>query len=364
LKSSKPKERVLDENILSAKFETTKINEENELKDDEVKTSIREGVLRVIASSTQCGLTLDNPTFKLIVVFLLAYGLADINVAVRTLATNTLRDVAASELAKTAVDYLLPLLEDCLKSGKVDKTSIEEVPTEKVFETTKASDDRKEGVVIALGAAAVHLNDQSDAIKINEICNMLINALSTPSENVQSSVALCLSKLMKKGQMQDRTEALLSQLMNDCLKGTSLACRRGSAYGISAVVKGSGIATLKKYDIVSRLEEACSTGSSEEKEGALFAIELLSNRLGLLFEPYVIVLLPSLLQSFGDTNIYVRKAANASVGLIMSKLSGHGVKLLMPAVLKALENEDWRTKQASIHMLATMSHCAPKQLAR
>jgi len=66
--------------------------------------------------------------------------------------------------------------------------------------------------------------------------------------------------------------------------------------------KGSGIASLKKFGVVKKLEEACLTGTAKSKEGSLFAIELLSSQLGLLFEPYVIVLLPALLQSFSDTN--------------------------------------------------------------
>ena len=364
LTSTSKKERTFDQNVLNAQFESNTEKEKKVEKDNDQKISVRQGILRVLTASTTCDMKLDESTLKLFVVFLLAYGLSDVNQNVRVSATNALRDVAASSWAKEAIDYLLPLLEASLKSGRADTSYLEGLPTEKVFETTAAGDNRKEGVVIALGAAAVHLNNQDDAAKIDETCDMLINTLSTPSANVQSSVALCLSKLMKKGQMQKRTEVLLSQLMNDCLNGKTLASRRGAAYGVSAVVKGSGIACLKKFKVVTRLEEACSMGSALEKEGALFAIELLSNRLGLLFEPYVIVLLPSLLQSFSDSSIHVRKAANSSVGLVMSKLSGHGVKLLMPAVLEGLENDDWRTKQASIHMLGSMSHCAPKQLAR
>ncbi len=74
---------------------------------------------------------------------------------------------------------------------------------------------------------------------------MLITALSTPSESVQSSVALCLSKLMKKGDLKEQTETFLEEQMKECLHGSSFACRRGAAYGISAIVKGSGIASLK-----------------------------------------------------------------------------------------------------------------------
>lgn len=134
-------------------------------------------------------------------------------------------------------------------------------------------------------------------------------ALNTPSEDVQSSVALALSKLMKKGRTQQRIETLLNDLMTECIHGKSLASRRGAAYGISAVVKGSGIASLKKYEVVKRLEEACTSGSPTSKEGALFAIELLSSRLGILFEPYVIVLLPALLK----VSVCVRMPNSANV---------------------------------------------------
>jgi hypothetical protein len=48
-------------------------------------------------------------------------------------------------------------------------------------------------------------------------------------------------------------------------------------------VKDSGIAILKQYEIVKGLEDAFDTGSTRNIDGALNAIERLSDRLGLLF---------------------------------------------------------------------------------
>jgi len=366
-KIPQPKERTFDKELLESQFATPSTKKQAEVEQDsDDKIATRLGVLRAITalSDSSADVTLDISVLKILVSFLMTYGLADVNESVRNDARNASRDIAASNGASDeAIAFLLPYFESILSTGQADLSCLGALDKDKAPQDVASSDRRKEGVVVALGSAALHLGGEENEEKIDETIDMLLAALTTPSEDVQSSVALCLSKLMKKGRTQDRIETILAELMDNCLEGEKLATRRGAAYGISAVVKGSGIATLKKYEVVKQLDDACSSGTSAAKEGSLFAIELLSERLSLLFEPYVIVLLPSLLRSFSDSSDHVRTAAQHAAGKIMSKLSAHGVKLVMPAVLKAFDDPNWRTKQASITMLGSMSHCAPKQLA-
>lgn len=56
--------------------------------------------------------------------------------------------------------------------------------------------------------------------------------------------------------------------------------------------------------------------------GSLLAFECLSDKLGRLFEPYVIQILPMLLGCFGDPAQAVRDAADGAARAIMGQLTG------------------------------------------
>ncbi|KAJ2707923.1 translational activator of GCN4 [Coemansia sp. IMI 203386] len=266
--------------------------------------------------------------------------------AVRTRMLEAGAQAVATHGSKWAAD-LMPILEHFL--GEPD-------------EGTHAYDCIREGVVVLLGRLAQHL-PADDQRRVSDAVDRLVEALSTPSEAVQRAVSECLPPLARRIS-EDKQAAVVEELLERTLAGPKYAIRRGGAYGIAGIVKGLGLAALKKFNVVSRLRDACEDKKDTfKRQGALFAFETMAKTLGRLFEPYVIQFVPLLLVLFGDVNADVRDAALDTARVIMANISGHGVKLIMPAALEGIADDQWRIKKGSVEILGAMAFCAPKQLS-
>jgi hypothetical protein len=111
--------------------------------------------------------------------------------------------------------------------------------------------------------------------------------------------------------------------MSNLLGGKNFGIRRGAAHGLAGVVKGLGVVAMRGQNVLSDLLDAIQdkdvsspplpiglrcrfvdglhghplpqTQSTERREGALMAFEMLCTTLGRMFEPYVKDVLPHLL---------------------------------------------------------------------
>uniref|UniRef100_A0A8C3N0Q8 Uncharacterized protein n=1 Tax=Geospiza parvula TaxID=87175 RepID=A0A8C3N0Q8_GEOPR len=299
---------------------------------------------------------LDSSQVKPLFQFFVPDALNDRSPEVR----KCMLDAALSTLnthGKDNVNSLLPVFEEFLKNA----------PNDASYDAVRQS------VVILMGSLAKHL-DKSDP-KVKPIVGKLIAALSTPSQQVQESVASCLPPLVPA--IKEDAGGMIQKLMQLLLESDKYAERKGAAYGLAGLVKGLGILSLKQQEMMTTLTDAIQDKKNfRRREGALFAFEMLCSMLGKLFEPYVVHVLPHLLLCFGDGNQYVREAADDCAKAVMSNLSTHGVKLVLPSLLAALEEESWRTKagmdqyapdvtESDPHGIAggAMAYCAPKQLS-
>lgn len=300
----------------------------------------RRGVALALA---QLAPLLTPATIQRLVQFFVSTGLGDRNPSVR----NEMLTAAVASVdlhGKANITSLLPVFEDFMdKAPKIG-----------------SFDSIKQSVVILMGSLARHL--EKDDARIKPIVMRLIAALSTPSQQVQEAVANCLPHLVPS--IKEDAPKIVDKLMDQLLKSDKYGERKGAAYGLAGLIKGMGILALKQLDIMTTLTNAIQDKKNyRHREGALFAFEMLCMMLGRLFEPYIVHVLPHLLLCFGDTSQYVRAATDDTARVVMSKLSAHGVKLVLPSLLAALEEDSWRTKTGSVELLGAMAYCAPKQLS-
>ena len=217
-----------------------------------------------------------------------------------------------------------------------------------------------------MGALAKHI--PPDDPKIGQVVTRLMGALGTPSESVQKTISTSLAGLVGKAAVKPNAPEYLNEMLTTLKETPSYASRRGAAFGLAGIVKGLGIPSLKQHGVMGSLQAMVEDkGKGEQvsnaREGALNAYECLCDSLGRLFEPYIITILPLLLTCVSDGSGPVRHAAVAASQRIMSQLSAQGVKMVLPSLLKALDEEKWRTKHAAVELLGSMAYCAPKQLS-
>jgi elongation factor 3 len=102
------------------------------------------------------------------------------------------------------------------------------------------------------------------------------------------------------------------------------------------------------------------------RERALNAIQAIAEHAdtSASVEPYLIVLLPSVLAAVGDKMVPVKNAANAAALAIAKAVNANAVKAVMPPVINSiLTAQKWQEKQTGLAIVEALVTSAPTQLA-
>lgn len=164
------------------------------------------------------------------------------------------------------------------------------------------------GAAVFLSGMAAHL--PKDDPKVASIVAILKDILNTPSSVVQETASTALTPIAPKLAADDAQVATLVQyFLTTATEGERYSQRRGAAFGLAGLVKGLGISALKKQGVMDAIKGAVDVKSTAQaKEGGLMLVECLCMKLGRMFEPYLIAVLPLLLAAFGDGKAEVRPA--------------------------------------------------------
>ncbi|KAL8974279.1 MAG: hypothetical protein Q9197_001482 [Variospora fuerteventurae] len=244
------------------------------------------------------------------------------------------------------VESLIAVFESTLNRGQAGSQTI--------------SDSLSEAVVVLYGALGRHLPPGDE--RVQKVVQRLFVTLSTPSESVQFAVAGCLPPLVRAS--PSNASGYIQTMLDQLLQAKKYAARRGAAYGLAGVISGTGISALREHRIMSTLRSALENKKDQnQRQGALMAYELMSSILGRMFEPYIIQIVPQLLNGFGDSAADVREACLDTAKTCFSGLSSYGVKTVLPTLLEGLDESQWRSKKGACDLLGAMAYLDPQQLA-
>ncbi|KAF9126163.1 translational elongation factor EF-1 alpha [Mortierella sp. 14UC] len=99
------------------------------------------------------------------------------------------------------------------------------------------------------------------------------------------------------------------------------------------------------------------------REAALLILAEVSKAVGQAGEPYLIPLMPRVLDGYADKVASVRDAADSASKAIMALPSMYAVKLLLPVLFDTIENGKWQSQCGSLKILTGLSKTSPKQIS-
>lgn len=160
--------------------------------------------------------------------------------------------------------------------------------------------------------------------------------------------------------ISDLTE-MLSQLYT---APTSEECDDIAREMAAKVVK-EGLISIKTNNILGNLEqEAKNKKSGLAREGALIGLCALAEVIGRPSEPFMLPLLPLILELYADKGVVVQDAAARAAVAIMGIMPSQSAPIVLPILFQCISGpgKKWQTKVGALQLLADLSNASPIQV--
>ncbi|KAL4445680.1 hypothetical protein ABPG74_006231 [Tetrahymena malaccensis] len=231
---------------------------------------------------------------------------------------------------------------------------------DKYLKSNNPEDTNKQiSSIVFLGVCSPYIKNKS---LLETVSSKIILLFKNGSEDLQKSLAKCLPDLMS---FFDNPKGLVEKTIQNLPFEPNVKQKKGQAYLVAGLIKGLGVNSIEQLNIFKYIDEDLEQKKDgQQKESILTLIICFLDVLGRVFEPYVSRVIKVLMHFFAETNETIKDLALSATKLLMSRLTGYGVKIILPQLLKGLEESAWRAKFNNIWALGNMAFCSPKQMSQ
>ncbi|KAG0046866.1 translational elongation factor EF-1 alpha, partial [Linnemannia elongata] len=162
------------------------------------------------------------------------------------------------------------------------------------------------------------------------------------------------------------SESANTQILNELVKATQVQtttdARRSQAAKVAEEVKNLGIiGAFRDGQLIKTITTLLDNKKQAPlRESAYLILSAVSHAVGQAGEPYLIPLVPKVLDGYADKVVSVRDTADEASKAIMALPSRYAVKLLLPVLFDSIENGRWQSQCGSLQLLAGLSKSSPK----
>lgn len=162
------------------------------------------------------------------------------------------------------------------------------------------------------------------------------------------------------------SESSNTQILNELVKATQVQsttdARRSQAAKVAEEVKNLGIVgAFRDGQLIKTITTLLDNKKQAPlRESAYLILSAVSHAVGQAGEPYLIPLVPKVLDGYADKVVSVRDSADEASKAIMALPSRYAVKLLLPVLFDSIENGRWQSQCGSLQLLAGLSKSSPK----
>jgi elongation factor 3 len=159
--------------------------------------------------------------------------------------------------------------------------------------------------------------------------------------------------------------AATAELFQKLTAAASTEERAAAAAAVAAAVKAGGPAGIKADGVVDALRAAIDDAASPlAREGGLVALQKVAEVCGCVAEPFLLELIPSVLERGADKVAPVRDAAASAAHALFAMVNPYSTADILPHLFDGMsQTRNWQTKVLALNLLTALSKTATKQVA-